>query len=52
MKIFAKNIIVLLTIASPATIGVAPIAVFIAAISSTGPAINEVPVSAIAWQPD
>lgn len=38
-------------IASPAAIGVAPIALLMASISLTGPAIREVPVSAIASHP-
>ena len=46
MLIWAQSIVY-----SPPTIGKAPIAEFKAAISFTGPANNEVPVSAIAWQP-
>ena len=36
---------------SPAARGVAPIALLRAVISEVGPAIREVPVSAMAWQP-
>ena len=39
------------TIASPAAMGVAPIALLMASTSLTGPAMSEVPVSAIASHP-
>lgn len=41
-----------ITIYSPPTIGVAPIALFIAWISETGPAMRLVPESAIASHPE
>ena len=50
-KARARKLLLLPMMYSPPTTGVPPSALLMAVTSATGPAIREVPVSAMAWHP-